>query len=315
MKQLTAEQQPEATAAAYNAAVVQCTPAANRSPGAVVPCALLQGWKTVLVLSLAALVSGCGYDTYEQRLQESQQYFAYVQRVDNSVAAPWKNTPILPGPVEQLRVPLQFKEIKKPPLVKDPETEKMVEPEIDPRQPDYLELKLPGLVGTWEAPLKTASSDGVVNRKGYLYILTNAYMFSSADESRRAPDFTRDLLVMLAEKLSVPPLDPITDSIREQYPRTAPFYVPQKTFDVYRIADAFVNDGAPYSIEIYVTRAGPIEVAAMLVLPVGVESSERLSERRPYMLETLKISSRPPAAAVGAPGATGGAGGKPAAAF
>ncbi len=255
---------------------------------------------------IVMMFAGCGYQTYEQRLAESAKYFTYVQKVDSSVAGAWKNGPMQPGPVEQIRVPLQFKEIRKPPLTKDPETGKMVEPEVDPRQPDYISLKLPGLVGTWEAPFRVTHDGQPVTQKGYLYVLTNAYMFKSADESRRAPDFVRDLLVLIAEKLSIPALDPVKDSQREQYPRAQPFYVPQKNYDVFRIADAFMSDGVPYSMELFVQHAGPVDVVLMLVLPVGIDSSERLGERIPYTLETLQISSRPPAAAPAAGAQPGG---------
>lgn len=270
------------------------------------------GWQALFVFCAVCVVtSGCGYQVYEQRLSESAKYFAYVQRVDSSVAAPWKNLPTNPGPVEQLRVPLQFKEIRKPAPTKDPESGRLIEPEVDPRQPDYVALKLPGLVGTWEAPLRIAHEGATQTRKGYLYVLTNAYMFQQAEESRRAPDFVRDLLVVIAERLSLTPLDVVKDSQRETYPRSQPYYVPPKTYDVYRYTDAFRIDGVPYSIELYVQHSGPIDAVVMLALPVGIETAERMSERLPYVLETLKISSRPPAAPTagpaGRPGAPAGA--------
>lgn len=262
-----------------------------------------------LMLVACCPLLGCGQQVYEQRLAESARYLAYVDKVDASVGPAWKNSLKAPGPIEQLRVPLQFKEVKPPVPTKNPETGELVEPEIDPRQPDYVAVKLPGLVATWEAPTKVMVDGALQPRKTYLYVLTNAYMFTNAEESRRAPDFVRDLLTLLAEKLSLSPLDPAKDAQREQYPRAQPFYTPQKNYDVYRMADAFVKDGAPYTLELFVHHSGPIDVVLVLAVPVAVDSSERLSERLPYMLESLKASSRPPAAAVKSP--AGGASAAP----
>lgn len=241
-------------------------------------------------------MAGCGQQVYEQRLQESAKFFAYVQKVDSSVGPPWKNTPANPGPIDQIRVPLQFKEIKKALPTKNPETGEMVEPEIDPRQPDYVPLELPGLVATWEAPCRVTVDGKSEIRKGYLYFLTNAYMFANADQSVRAPDFVKDLLALIADKLSLNAPDPVKDAQKEQYPRAQPFYVAQKSYDVYRLPDAFVKDGATYTMEIYVQHAGPVEGVVLLALPVGMDSSEKMNERIPYLLETLKVSSKPPAA-------------------
>ncbi len=249
------------------------------------------------VLPAAAVgLAGCGQQTYEQRLQESAKFFAYVQKVDSSVGPPWKNSPANPGPIDQIRVPLQFKEVKKPLPVKNPETGELMDPEIDPRQPDYVALELPGLVATWEAPCRVTVDGKAEIRKGYLYVLTNAYMFANADQSGRAPDFVKDLLTLMADKLSLTPPDPAKDAQKEQYPRAQPFYVAQKSYDVFRLPDAFVKDGATYTIELYVQHAGPVEGVVMFALPAGLDSGEKLTERIPYLLETLKVSSKPPAA-------------------
>lgn len=247
----------------------------------------LRTWLFLCFCSLSLL--GCGQQAYQDRVKQTAAYYAYVNKLNANVAPAWKGSPI-----EEVRLPLQFREIRKPPATKDPDTGELVEAEIDPRQPDYIALKLPGIVATWEAPFRVLAEGSPATRKGYLYITTNAFMYANADESREAPDFVKNLLALIAEKLAVKPLDPAVDMQRESYPRAAPFYTAQKAYDVFRFpTDALVIDGVPHTVEMYVQHAGAIDVAMIAVLPVGLESSENLAERIPMMLSTMKVSSRP----------------------
>jgi hypothetical protein len=256
--------------------------------------------RVLLGAVVCTLIVGCGQQTYEQRLFESQKYFAYVQKLDANLAPAWKQLP-----VEELRTPLQFREIKKPPQVKNEEG-KLVDPDIDPRQPDYVALKYPGLLGTWEAPLSVVVEGQTKSLKGYLYCLSNSTMLVKPDEAKKAPDFLRDLLVLIAEKLSVPQLDFATAGERQTHPKSQSYTSP-KNFDLFRFqGDSLRIDGVPYSFEIYAHYQGPVQVALVLVTPVGIDSSAKLIERTSLMLETLKVSSKVPmgAATPGAGGAT-----------
>jgi hypothetical protein len=255
-----------------------------------------------LGIVVCGLIAGCGQQTYEQRLIESQKYFAYIQKLDANLAPTpaWKQLP-----VEELRVPLLFREIKKPPPVKNAEG-KLVEAEIDPRQPDYLALKYPGLLGAWEAPLNVVVDGQAKSLKGYLYCLSNSTMLNQPDDAKRAPDFTRDLLVLIAEKLSVPQLDFATAGQRQTYPKSLSYTMP-KNFDVFLFqGDSLRIDGAPYTFEIYAHYQGPVQVDLVLVRPVGIDSSARLDERMQLTLETLKVSSKVPMGAAASTPSPGG---------
>jgi hypothetical protein len=244
------------------------------------------GWSLGLLLLL--LLGGCGQQTYEQRLLESQKYFAYVLKLDGNLAPAWRMLP-----VEELRVPLQFREIKAPPPVKNEEG-KLVEPEIDPRQPDYVSLKFPGLLGSWEAPFTVVVDGQPQNVKGHLYCVSNTSMLLLPDEASRAADFTRDLLVLIAEKLMLPQLDFSTAADRQTHPRT-PSYSPPNNFDVYTFeGDNLRIDGVPYTFEVFAHYQASIQVALVLVTPVGIDSSAKLNERVPLMLERLRVSSKVP---------------------
>lgn len=262
--------------------------------------------RAVLGLIGAAAV-GCGQQTYEARLNESQKYFAYVQKLDANLAPPWKSPP-----VEELRVPLQFREIKKPALVKNEEG-KLVEPEIDPRQPDYVALKFPGLWGTWEAPFNVVVDGQAKPIKGYLYCLTNAAMLVKPDEAKRAPDFVKELLVVVAEKLQVPQLDYATAAERQTHPRSQSYSTPNN-FDLFRFqGESLRIDGVPYTFEVYAHYQGSVQAALVLVTPVGIDSSAQLGTRVPLMLERFKLSPKVPlAVAPSVGGGTSPGGGQPA---
>ena len=260
---------------------------------------MVTGCARLLPLLLLVLVSGCGAAAYEQRLQETAKYFAYVEKLDANLAAPFKA-----GSIDELRVPLQFREIKAPPLIKNEKGE-VVPPDVDPRQPNYLLMEFPKdtLIATWEAPFDVVTKDGVEKRKGYIYALSNASM-SDPDQ---AADFTKNVLNKLAEALRVPTPD-YSKFDAEEYPRAKMYTVPNK-FRVYRFgADQAVIDGLPYTVELYLNEpGGDVQLLLVVVLPVGIDSKEKLAERIPMMLESLKANKKKqPIKKSGPAAATGG---------
>uniref|UniRef100_A0A7C2NWL8 Uncharacterized protein n=1 Tax=Schlesneria paludicola TaxID=360056 RepID=A0A7C2NWL8_9PLAN len=262
----------------------------------------------VLVVAACVAGAGCGQQTYEQRLAESGKYFAYLLKLDANLAPPWKQPP-----VEELRVPLQFREIKQPPPVKNEEGQ--VVEEIDPRQPDYVPLTFPGLLGAWEAPFTVVIDGQPASRQGYLYCVSNTSMLIKPDESEKAPDFTRDLLVLIAEKLMLPQLDFTTAAERQTHPRSQG-YTPPNNFDVYLFeGDNLRIDDVPYTFEVFAHYQGPVQVALVLVTPVGTDSSAKLLERVPLMLERLKVSPKPPIGAAAPSGRASPGGPSPSTGF
>lgn len=236
-------------------------------------------------------LAGCGIDTYEQRLGETRKYYAYLEKLDANLAPAWKD-----GPVEELRVPLQFKNIRKPPATKNEKGE-VVEAEVDPRQPNYLGLELPGLLGAWETPLDVVVDGQKQKRNGYIYAVSNYSMFSS-DLATQAPEYTRSLLGTLSDRLSLPPVE-LGKGERETHPRakTDAYTIPTN-FDVYRFkSDQLVVDGVPYTIDVYAhtgQHLKDIQLNLLLFLPVGIDTQAKLNERVPLMLERLKVVSKKP---------------------
>ncbi len=257
--------------------------------------------RVCLLMAGSLALAGCGIDTYEQRLGETRKYYAYLEKLDANLAPSWKE-----GPVEELRVPLQFKNIRKPPPTKNEQGE-TVEAEVDPRQPNYLGLELPGLLATWETPLDVVVDGQKQQRKGYIYAVSNYSMFSS-DLATQAPEYTRSLLGTISDRLSLPPVE-LGKGERETHPRakTDAYTVPNN-FEVYRFkSDQLVVDGVPYTIDVYTHSVKDIQFDLLLFLPVGIDTQAKLIERVPLMLERLKVAAKkPPRAGAGAKAAGGG---------
>ncbi len=251
-----------------------------------------------LFVSLSAL-SGCGLQNYEKRLEETKKYYSYLEKIDTNLAPAWKD-----GPVDELRVPLQFRPIRKPAPVKNAEgeTEEVV---VDPRQPNYISLELPGLLGAWEAPFDIVVDGKKQPRKGYIYVVSNYSLFNS-ELASQAPDFTRTLLGMISDRLSLPPVD-LTKGEREQFPKVkADAYTAQNTFDVFRFkSDELLVDGAPYTIDAYTNLQKDLQLNILLVLPVGIDAQAKMFERVPLMFERMKLDPKKRPARQASRGAAG----------
>ncbi len=252
-------------------------------------------------------VSGCGLQTYETRLEETRKYYAYLEKIDSNLAPAWKD-----GPIDELRVPMQFRSIRKPAPVKNADGE-MEDAPVDPRQPNYISLELPGLLGTWEAPFDIVVDGKKQPRKGYIYVVSNYSMFNS-ELASQAPDFMRTLLGTISDRLSLPPVD-LAKGEREQYPKVkADAYTAQNTFDAYHFkSDELLVDGVPYTIDAYTNLQKDLQVDVLVILPVGIDAQSKMFERVPLMLERLKIDPKKRPSRAGGKAAPGAATPAPAA--
>ena len=123
--------------------------------------AALSACLTVVV----SVLSGCGTQTYEDRLAASSAYFSYRKQVDSLVEQrAWKSEGI------SFRPPRGFEELPPPPPAPDEDSP----PPPDTRQPEFLTPKLPGLVGAWQSQLRVEIPDSDVEElPAWLLICTN----------------------------------------------------------------------------------------------------------------------------------------------
>ncbi|MGE3317003.1 MAG: hypothetical protein AB7O26_17945 [Planctomycetaceae bacterium] len=246
------------------------------------------------MLLLAVIISGCGASTYEERLKESKDYFAFIQRYNDQLEKPWKDG--VSG--IELRVPKKLKPI---PAVTTPAAEGEEAPK-DPRQPDYVELELPGLVGAWSVPVGTMVDGSPTAVNSYLYVLCNAVLLKSPNPPFPANEFHDEVVERLSNALGVPVPKPDV-WIDESFPRTAT-YVKPKPFHSLLLTPTEPVNGVPTEFKLYEYQSGDMRVSILAVMPQGATAKDNFLPILPLSLETLSVPPQPPATAVPAtPGA------------
>lgn len=238
----------------------------------------------------ATLAAGCGYEEYNTRLAETAKYFAYQERMNANLAAPMRELPI-----EEIRMPLQFAALPKPKPPAKREDGSEEETPFDPRQPNYANITLPGLIAAWQAPVETLVDGKPENRPGYIYALSNYWMFVTG-HTEQAPLFTRDTRRLVAAAFGTVITDPDGVGDRETYPRAAQYTTPV-AYDVTRFNPEMLINDVRYTVELFSHQQGDIQLILMVVVPRDADLQRtRLNERIPLMLETLKLSNKKPSA-------------------
>jgi len=252
---------------------------------------------------LAAVVAGCGSQTYEERLAESQKYFEYRQTVDSILEKQWWQA----GEFGlQFRPPKGFVEIPGPMTDEDPDT----------RQPNFLTRPLPGLIGAWEAtvPVDMEGSD-IHEQRAWIFICTNHQdMLAKYDDPLIEPEkFTERLIENIAFNLryEAPTEADPWPFVEERTPAGTP-YVPRKNY---------VSTNPPLDERINIQGSGevnmsfmlnqldaePIQMTLIAAYPSAIDTSYRIENRIRTAMETLKLTSdRPAPPRAGGPVTSGG---------
>ena len=240
-----------------------------------------------LLAAGSALVAGCGSQTYERRLNETKKYFDYVDQVNSSLGAPWEEWGI------KFRAPREFELIDPPP---EPEVDENGDPnesftpQFDPRQPDYVDLVLPGLVGAWQAAVDVADEDEP--RAAFAYVLSNHYLWlqRETDPSIEPTDFHFDVLQKIASALGEPP--PADDDDRWSEGRFPPGigYKAQKRVDLIELGN--VIGGVAMNFSIYIYQVNDIQVAVLFVIPQ--ELDRPMQTAIDFSMEWLEVSGETP---------------------
>ena len=240
-----------------------------------------------LVFALTATIwcvslAGCGVDAYEKRLEATRSYYAYLDKLDQNLSAPWKRPPI-----DVLRVPKQFQEVPAPQPATGPDG-KAEPPDVDPRQPDYAGLSIKGLIGAWRTDVDAIVNNERAPQTAYLYAATNHEIFlgSGAEE---AVNFSKDLIESMEAALqTTAKTEPLA-----VFPKGHLFSAKQ-SFDVYLLNSAVPIHGSRYVFEVYVTKQGDNQVAMIFAGPEGMDPQSKVAERIQLMLESLRVSPAPP---------------------
>lgn len=255
---------------------------------------------------LLVLATGCGSEDYQDRLDTTSRYFASLELQDNNLHAAWND----PATTISLRVPKQFAELPGPaqqpaegtlnaqgtPQPGGPDAEGAGSDEADdqpdPRQPGFLTIPLPGLRGAFRAPVSVVGENGrSATGSGYLYVLTNHHLAGNPDLAAR---FQADTLSELTSALDVS-LQP--DSTRDitlpQRPDAfqKPIMYTEVELEPEEQSDEMAREfGVATRFWLDSHSDGEVQVILLWVLPRDLDTSEKLSVRRPLCLETLRIA-------------------------
>ena len=213
-------------------------------------------------------MNGCGTETYEQRLNETAQYFAYTDKRNQALSKVWSS------PTVKMRAPVEFKLMNAPTVApeSDPEEPATTEAEpteiIDPRQPDYIDIKLPGLEGAWSVELPVDLENESVDRPAYLYVLSNHKLLQEK-RMDEALNFRSDVLAEIERAFNVY-LDPDQFTI-EQFPQGKGYTAP-KEFEFGTFQPEEQIAGVDYQVDFYQAESGNNQVIVLLVLPKKYQS-------------------------------------------
>lgn len=244
---------------------------------------------TVRILLLATvliLIHGCGAETYEKRLNETSQYFAYVDTRNQALSGFWSS------PTIKMRVPLEFQLMEAPnvPVAAASEESEAPAPEpaptIDPRQPDYADLVLPGLEGAWRTEVPVDLENESVERPAYLYVLSNHSLLQEK-QTKELSSFFDSVNNQIANTFNQF-LDS-KDFKSEQFPKGKGYSNP-KPFSVGTFEPEMPIDGVPYQFQIYLTESGIRQVVILLVIPKNIARESKLKEQMEYSLETVEFT-------------------------
>jgi hypothetical protein len=253
--------------------------------------------RSVVRLALVGVVGmfaipGCGLETYEQRLAETNDYFKYVNKLDTYLSdVTWSN----PAYGVELRYPKGFVEMAGP--APPAEGEDPASPVVDPRQPNVLGIDLPGLIAAFRA------DDG--QDVSLLYILGNheRILIRAANDGvgDDPATFLTDLELLLQNAIGVTvPEQPGSGSRdNEKYTETIPRdgkYAHQKDFTAISFLQPEPPEGSASTLQLrlqlYEYQAGSMQVAVLMIYPTTNRNDPR--EALKLALETLRVSYQPP---------------------
>ncbi len=261
----------------------------------------LTGLFVYSILTVACV--GCGSKTYEDRLEFTTTYFDFIDRLNQNLGPQFMKDGVT------IRIPKQMTEISAPPpRPKTPEGEER--PQVDPRQPDFVEMELPGMTAAWKANLTTVDASGATSSEtGYLYLLTNYeywQTFKSNEEIGDPLKFHEDVLNDMVEALQVVIEDKkpgtATDRVNKWFRETVPEqkdeqFAPRKEFTtITLVPEEPAEDDVPREYRVYLYQNGDMRMALVYALPRNVSAGESLENRILLSLQTVNLSTEKPAA-------------------
>ncbi len=289
------------------------------------------------IIVLVGTLSGCGAKAYEERLETTSAYYDYIDRLNQNLGPQFFETGV------SMRVPKQFvlvpappkrprKPVKPNPAAGGTVAEQATEPEEikDPRQPDFIDVELPGLIGAWKADLETVGGAGGSTQSaahpGHIYLLSN-YEYWRTFKTERATinpvEFHDEVMKRLTGAFNIViekrARGTATDRINKWFTETVPQkkderFAPKKEITTITLVPSAEQEqeGFQREYQVYLFANGDIKIALIYALPRNVSTGEDLLDRILFSLQTLNVSAEKPggasnktAAPAGAPAKSG----------
>ena len=245
-------------------------------------------------LSLLPVMSGCGVDTYENRLKAANAYYAYREDIDTSLDRKWV------GPFGvSLRVPMGFREVAPP--KKD-----MPDDRMNSRFTRVTDL--PGLLAKWEMPVQTEDAG---NQVAELFLLGNHQRFLDHDpqkeESGGSPaTFLQDYDNALQTGLNITMTAPSGAAADNAWlPGRVPTvgqipYTQTKNYEWAKLSPPENPEVMPHRVgytsrfEVPVNRNSKLQVILLCLYPAKMRDSTKLTERLTKTMEQLEVPAQMP---------------------
>lgn len=249
------------------------------------------------------LTAGCGKAVYEQRLENTKRYYAHLGELNANLTAEWK------GPGISIRPPLGFVLIPAPQATdsapagegapQPPAGGNADQPLLDERQPNYINLDLPGLVAAWKWESVNAEGEVRSQQTSYMYLLSNQEIGTNPERRDDALRFHDRTLSELANALEAKLPGKIDE---ETYPPPAknalPYpadskkkeFVPSVTFRIISLDTDVSNDKVKRNFACHLFTQGEVQVIVLFVYSDVAEYQDLLLKRVPFCLETLSVS-------------------------
>ncbi len=260
--------------------------------------------RAILTHSLfaALLLAGCGAQTYEARLQQTSELFAYQNKLNENLSKTfWQSSDPVGGAVK-MRVPKPFQMQARPQIIPPAAEGEPPTLEEDKRHPFFIGIQeLPGLIDAWQGVLPIGGGQGMPS---YLYVLGNHQRFIDKqlnDGVGPEPgEFLNDLETLLTGTLGVTLADDPKALENVKYAAKVPaqeLYAVPKDFDVIKLVTpegmaAQSLGNVPWRMLVYEHRAGPVQTAVLLLYPAS--ATDKPDERLKLALETFTASDQPP---------------------
>lgn len=234
----------------------------------------------MLSVVVACIVSaGCGSRKYEERLGATVTFFDHMHLLNKQLKEPFRDQ----ESNIQIRPPRGFAVVPAPKPMENEEGE-LVWPELDDRQPVFLDADLPGMIAAWKLKVTADLKNESASAEAHMLIFSNLGPLPEGG----IPAYSVETLGMIGRELGV---DLTEGSLHdESFPKnSSEGFVPQVFYKARTITSERLIDGLTTEFSIYLYRNGDDQVFVMFVMPKNVSGRGSLLDQIELSLQTLKV--------------------------